>query len=221
MGDLILLSERVHDRSRPTDGATAFFFELGCPLSYLAAERVERLLGEIDWVPVLGLAETASSEPDIRRTAAQRMALAEEEAKRMRLPLLAPEQVAEDATPADNRKLSRAAMFAADCGDGARFALAAARLVFCGGFELDDPEVISEAAAAAGISEAGALAAADDERHDQSLDTTARGLTNRGVLTIPAIRVGTRWFQGLDAVGGAATYAAVRRSFGTPLRPAS
>src|SRR5689334_21165470 len=55
MGQLILLSDQFADRARP--GAQAhpvFFFDLACPFSYLAAERVERLLGEVSWVPVAG-----------------------------------------------------------------------------------------------------------------------------------------------------------------------
>src|SRR5579872_5792092 len=54
MGDLIHLSERLADRSRPSAELARFFFALDDPMSYLAAERVERALGPIDWVPVLG-----------------------------------------------------------------------------------------------------------------------------------------------------------------------
>ena len=28
-----------------------FFFDLACPFSYLGAERVERVLGEVEWIP--------------------------------------------------------------------------------------------------------------------------------------------------------------------------
>ena len=54
VGDIIFLSERMADRSRPSPDAARFFFALDCPLSYLTAERVERALGEVEWVPVLG-----------------------------------------------------------------------------------------------------------------------------------------------------------------------
>ncbi len=53
MGEFDDLSQVIEDRSQPARGPAAFFFALDCPLCYLAAERVERALGEIDWVPVL------------------------------------------------------------------------------------------------------------------------------------------------------------------------
>ena len=52
MGQLIVLAERLADRSRPGPGhPSAFFFDLNCPFSYLAAERVERILGDVEWIP--------------------------------------------------------------------------------------------------------------------------------------------------------------------------
>ena len=64
----------------------------------------------------------------------------------LRLPLVWPDRL-----PRRARGRSRAAAYAAEIGAGARFALAASRLAFCGGFDLDDPETLAEAAAAAGI----------------------------------------------------------------------
>src|SRR5205809_727471 len=62
MGDVIVLAERRRARERAGDpralGADArgraaiFFFDLASPLTYLAAERVERLLGTVRWRPV-------------------------------------------------------------------------------------------------------------------------------------------------------------------------
>ena len=53
MGDLIAFGERLEERSALGQASLrpAFYFDLGCPFSYLAAERVERLLGEAEWVP--------------------------------------------------------------------------------------------------------------------------------------------------------------------------
>src|SRR5689334_8182970 len=55
MGQLIYLDERRSERLRP-DVVTPplFFFDVSCPLSYLTAERIERKLGEVEWVPVDG-----------------------------------------------------------------------------------------------------------------------------------------------------------------------
>ncbi len=53
MGDLIYLDTRRKARFRPPEPVRAtFFFDLACPLSYLAAERIERTLGDVEWVPV-------------------------------------------------------------------------------------------------------------------------------------------------------------------------
>ena len=60
----------------------------------------------------------------------------------------------------------RAAAYAAEQGRGRDFVLAAGRLAFCGGFDLDDPEILAEAAAAAGIPLEDCFHAAGDQRRD-------------------------------------------------------
>jgi 2-hydroxychromene-2-carboxylate isomerase len=93
------------------------------------------------------------------------------------------------------------------------------RLRFCGGFDLDDPETLAEAAAAAGVPLAECLEAAGDAGRDRGLQATAEGLRGRGVRELPAIRTGRRWFEGERAV--AAAQAAVRepRAYEHPLAP--
>ena len=60
----------------------------------------------------------------------------------------------------------RAAAYAAEQGRGGEFVLAAGRLAFAGGFDLDDPEILAEAAAAAGIPLEDCLHAAGDFARD-------------------------------------------------------
>jgi 2-hydroxychromene-2-carboxylate isomerase len=60
----------------------------------------------------------------------------------------------------------RVATFAAERGAGAAFAIAAGRLAFCGGFDIEDRAIIADAAAAAGLDVDEALAAAVDARRD-------------------------------------------------------
>jgi 2-hydroxychromene-2-carboxylate isomerase len=192
MGELIVLAERLADRTRPrADARPAFFFDLGCPFSYLAAERVERLLGEVEWVPVSGLSPAPVDRDELRAAAEQRAA-------ELRLPLVWPERF-----PAAPRGASRAAVRATQLGFGAAFALAAARLQFCGGFDLDDPEVLAEAAAAAGLELEECLAAARDLRLDAPLDASARGLVERGLRRLPAVRVRGGFFAGEDGLSQA------------------
>ncbi len=202
MGDLIVLAERRADRSRPTGGLRpAFFFDLACPFSYLIAERVERVLGDIAWIPTAGaLFRTGArwSPPAAVRAHAETLAVAQ------RVPLVWP-----DNFPAETPAALRAAAHAAELGAGSRFALAASRLAFCGGFDLEDPEVLAEAAAAAGIGLKDCLRAAGDPRRDRDLRATGYGLRARGVRRLPAIRVGRDWFEGDGAL---AEVAALLRS---------
>ena len=52
MGVVIELKDQLADRSRARGGAgAAFFYDLACPFSYLVAERVERVMGEVEWIP--------------------------------------------------------------------------------------------------------------------------------------------------------------------------
>jgi 2-hydroxychromene-2-carboxylate isomerase len=189
MGTLIDLQERLADRSRPTRGARpAFFFDLACPYSYLAAERAERLLGDVEWIPAAG--RQLRSGPPLPDSDADRER-AEHVAALLRLPLVWPERF-----PSEVPRALRAASYAGEIGAGPQFALAAARLAFCGGFDLEDPEVLAEAAAAAGIPLGGCLEQAGDPAGDAQLRATGDGLRRRGVERLPAVRVGNRWFAG-------------------------
>jgi 2-hydroxychromene-2-carboxylate isomerase len=197
MGELIVLAERRADRSRlaatPRPG---FFFDLGCPFSYLVAERVERVLGDVTWIPTAGPLLRRDEQwacPATVRSHAETLAVAQ------RIPLVWP-----DNFPAETPAARRAAMHAAELGAGSQFALAASRLAFCGGFDLEDLEILAEAAAAAGIGLPDCLRAAGDLTLDRGLHTTARGLLAHGVQRLPAIRVGRIWFDGDDALAGAA-----------------
>ncbi|MGH2885579.1 MAG: hypothetical protein ACRDPA_23250, partial [Solirubrobacteraceae bacterium] len=88
MGVVIELKDQLADRSRPRGGSrAAFFYDLTCPFSYLVGERVERMLGEVEWIPApaVGLdggARWARFEAT--------MMLAEREARAVRLPLVWP-----------------------------------------------------------------------------------------------------------------------------------
>jgi 2-hydroxychromene-2-carboxylate isomerase len=104
---------------------------------------------------------------------------------------------------------------ATQLGCGAQFAIAAARLAFCGGFDLDDPEVLAEAAAASGFALEECLAAAADEALDVSLDATARGLLARGVGRLPAVCVGHGFFAGEAQLSQAAAVSRAAAGYGS------
>lgn len=212
MGQLIDLDERRADRSRLSDGRpAAFFFDLSCPLSYLTAERVERTLGDVEWVPVAAAAVGAGTEPTATELMRER---AQQRARTLRLPLVWP-----DRFPAGAPCALRAAAHACEVGAGSRFVLAACRLAFCGGFDLEDPETLAEAAAAAAVPLDDCLAAAGDPARDAPLRATAEGLRARGVTELPAIRVDKRWFQGEAGLVAACALLRSPSAYGRPLAP--
>src|SRR5919197_5365212 len=175
MGDLISLMDVRSRRPAPAsaeggrDGRrprVSFFFDLASPWPYLAAERAERLLPGSRWRPATGeVLLGARAAPDPREEA--RREAAERRAAELRLPLVWPE-----GWPAAGQGAMRVAALAAEQGHAAPFVLAAGRLAFCGGYDLDDPEVIAEAAAAAGPPPDDPPAAAAEGPRDGRLERT-------------------------------------------------
>ena len=85
MGDVIMLWERLRIDRSSGGSRSALFFDLGCPFSYLAAERVERTLGDVDWVPCSLPADRRQLTPDL-------IARAERQAFALQLPLVWPDR---------------------------------------------------------------------------------------------------------------------------------
>ena len=209
MGDLIRLDEHRRAKAGDKRGARAaasmraeFFFDLACPFSYLAAERVQRAFSHVTWKPActaaLARKDPAADHLDsevVRRAAVER-------AGQLRMPLQWPERFPQDVPAA-----MRAAAYAAERGRGAEFVLAAGRLAFCGGFDLDDPEILAEAAAAAGIGLAGCLKAAGDVTYDGVIEANAKRLLAAGADRLPALRVTRTLVWGESRVSGLAAFA--------------
>jgi 2-hydroxychromene-2-carboxylate isomerase len=210
MGDLIYLDARrkTHFEPRPDTGP-AFFFDLACPFSYLVAERIERTLGNAEWVSVSGGQRPRGAEADALRDRAERRA------HELRLPLVWP-----DRFPAEIPGALRAAAYAAELGAGARFVLAAFRLAFCGGFDLEDPEALAVAATTAGVPLDGCLEAAADPGQDEPLLIAADELRARGVSTVPAIEAGGQVFEGEAGLLAASSLVRGRVVSIGPLSPA-
>jgi 2-hydroxychromene-2-carboxylate isomerase len=212
MGEVIRLSERREARrarhaGRPGERSRAqFFFDLSCPFTYLAAERVERAFDDVVWTPASTNAlRRASLAGDTLATAAVRRR-AEERAASLRMPLVWPERFPEELSSA-----MRVAACAAESGRGAAFVLAASRLAFCGGFDLDDPEILAEAAAAAGVVLDDCLRAARAESRDGEIECAGRALLAAGADRLPALRVGRALYWGEERVGDAVTAARIAR----------
>ena len=164
MGELISLAERRAARAEahapPARPRVGFFFDLASPWTYLAAERVDRRFADVRWQPAIG--EALPGRPRRRSRSAR---AAEERADELQMPLVWPEP-----QPAAGRSAMRVAALAAEHGRAAEFVLAASRLAFCGGYDIDDPEILAEAAAAADLGLDDCLHAAGELRRDGPME---------------------------------------------------
>jgi len=189
------------ERRRPTPRSaavrSAFYFDLACPYTYLAAERAERLFSALAWVPAFSdaLGRSASTASDARAVVARRAAL-------LGLPLVWPL-----GPPVPVVGAMRVASLAAERGVGAAFVLAATRLVFCGGFNIEHPEILAEAAGAAGVDLGEMLHAAGDAGRDGAIEEAGRKLLAAGAERLPVLRVGRTLFCGEDRLSEAAAAA--------------
>src|SRR3954468_18200869 len=206
MGEVIRLEDR-RARRRPDAVAedvvrAEFLFDLGSPFTYLAAERVDRAFDAVTWTPACARTLRCRALPANDEEIDPIMELAEERAAALRLPLEWPER-----WPMQVPAAMRVAHYAAQEGRGAAFVLAATRLAFAGGFDLDDLEILTEAGAAAGLRLEGCLKAAREDRRDGAIEAAARRLLGSGADRLPALCVARGVFWGEDRVGDAAATA--------------
>jgi 2-hydroxychromene-2-carboxylate isomerase len=174
----------------------SFCFDLLSPWTYLAAERVERQFAGVRWCPVVpDVLAPEESDEGARRAVDLRAA-------ELRMPLVWPET-----WPSAGRSAMRVASLAAERGRAAPFVLAASRLAFCGGYDLDDPEALAEAAAAAGLGLEECLTAAGDLRRDGPLERAGLRLLAQGADELPVFVIGHVLFCGERRLGEAAAMA--------------
>jgi 2-hydroxychromene-2-carboxylate isomerase len=200
LGELISLAARRAARAGigtpPLRPRVSFYFDLLSPWTYLAAERVERQFVGVRWRPVVpDVLAPEESDEDARRVVELR-------AEQLRMPLVWP-----DTWPSAGRSAMRVASLAAERGRAAPFVLAASRLAFCGGYDLDDPEALAEAAAAAGLGLEESLKAAGDLRRDGPLERAGLRLLAQGADGLPVFVVGHVLFCGEGRLGEAVAMA--------------
>jgi 2-hydroxychromene-2-carboxylate isomerase len=190
MAEVIQLTQRRPGPSGqrtapPASGvaSTTLYFDLASPSTYLVAERLERRVGEALWRPA------ALPVPGPRGEA--HVAEVEQRARALRMPLVWPERY-----PSAVPTAMRVATWANEQGCGPAFAIAAGRLAFCGGFDLEDPDIVAEAAAAAGVDVDGALAAAREPRRDHQIKMAGRSVAHAGGTLLPALEHERRLYCG-------------------------
>ena len=176
----------------------AFYFDLSSPESWLAAERVLRVIPPpCEWIPVLMPFEggfRCAEEESIFRAEIEREAAARD-LQQVRWP---------EEFPFDSSFAQRAATFAKGGGKAVGFALAAYRQAFAGGRDLSDPQNVMIAAAAVEIHPRALLVGADTAGTRRRLDEATEQARDRGVRSVPAVWAGGEVFHGDDALERAA-----------------
>lgn len=179
-----------------------FYFDYACPWAYLGSSRVEsyfRDLGaEIDFRPVrlADLAEKTGRRglpPGDRKRAwyvSDLRAWAELAGAELSL-------AAGERRP-DTRLLLQAALVAGDRGAFRDFHYAAYRARWAEARPVDEPEVVRELLAGAGLEADAALEEARSEALAERLDAETRQAVERGVFGVPTLFVGERMFWGND-----------------------
>jgi len=186
-------------------GAT-FYFDLGSPYAYLAAERVETVLAApVRWQPILlgGLwkanGRSSWSMGDQRRRE-EGMAEIESRASRYGLPPISWPKP----WPSDYLFAMRVATFAHALGAGREFALAAFRQAFAGGSDLSISANVVDAAGAAGLDADEVTAANQDPAIKQALREATEAAHEHGVIGVPTVAIDGQLFWGDDRLEEAA-----------------
>ena len=185
-----------------------FYFDLGSPFAYLAAERLNTLLPDpVHWQPVLlgGLFRLTGRSSwalgDYRRRQAG-MADIERRALAYGLPPMR----WPDPWPADYLSAMRATTYAFSIGRGRDFAMQAYRDAFQHGSELSVADNVLRSAARAGLDADAVRAGASDPQIKQALRDATDAAYDRGVFGVPTIAIGDELFWGDDRLEDAAAH---------------
>jgi 2-hydroxychromene-2-carboxylate isomerase len=185
-----------------------FYFDVGSPYAYLAAERIRRVLTEpIRWQPVLlgglfkltGRSSWALGDYRRRQTG---MAEIERRARSYGLPPMR----WPDPWPSDYLAVMRATLYAFDSGVGQEFATAAFRAAFQRGRDLSIVAHVLDVARGVGLSADDVGAAIRDPEIKRTLRTVTEAAFERGVFGVPTVGIGDELFWGDDRLDDAAAH---------------
>jgi len=184
-----------------------FYFDLGSPYAYLAAERVSGLFSEAgleqpEWQPILlgGLFKRFGRDSWANGPGrAEGIAEVERRAAAYGLPPLAwPEP-----WPGNTLTAMRAATFAKQTGRTVSFALAGFRQAFAAGRDLSEADNVTIAAAACELHPNAVGKAVATEAVKRALVEATERAGDAGVRGVPSLLVGGEVFWGDDRLGDA------------------
>jgi 2-hydroxychromene-2-carboxylate isomerase len=181
-----------------------FYYDLGSPYAYLAAERLTRVLPEVPvWQPILlGGVWQESGGQSWAVTDARDEGMAEVERRAAEydlMPIRWPE-----GWPNNTLKAMRVAVWAQQIGRTVAFSLAAFRQAFAGGKDLSDVDYVLMAAAACELHPNAVLKAIETQSVKDRLREVTGAAYERGVRGVPTIAVGDELFWGDDRLEEAA-----------------
>jgi 2-hydroxychromene-2-carboxylate isomerase len=185
-----------------------FFYDLGSPYAYLAAERLNGLFAETpgeppEWRPILlgGLFKRFGRDSWARGPERdQGMREVERRAAAYGLPPISwPEPF-----PPNTLRAMRAATYAKEIGRAPSFSLAAFRQAFAAGRDLTEPDNVLLAAAAAEMHPRAVLSAIERDSVKRALREATELAGDLGVRGVPSLVVGERVFWGDDRLEEAA-----------------
>lgn len=182
-----------------------FYYDLGSPYAYLAAERIHRVLPVVPlWQPILlGGIWQESGGRSWAVTDARQAGMAEVERRAEEYELMPIRWPAE--WPTNTLKAMRAAVFAQQIGRAVAFSLAAFRQAFAGGRDLSDVDNVLIAAAACELHPNAVLKALETQSVKDKLREATKEAYERGVRGVPTIAVGDQLFWGDDRLEDAAS----------------
>jgi 2-hydroxychromene-2-carboxylate isomerase len=189
-----------------------FYFDLGSPYAYLAAERLHAVIpGAVRWQPLLlgglfKLNERSSWALGDHRRRQSGMAEIERRARGYGLPAIR----WPDPWPGDYLQAMRVATFAFAAGRGRQFTTAAFRDAFQRGSQLSVLARVLDAADRAGLDRRAAEAATADPQIKLALRDATETAHTRGVFGVPTVAVGAQLFWGDDRLEDAAAALPVR-----------
>jgi 2-hydroxychromene-2-carboxylate isomerase len=187
------------DRERPV-----FYYDLGSPYSYLAAERIHSVFDEPPvWRPILLGALFRLHRRDSWANGPEREAGMQEVERRAGEYGLPPVRWP-DPWPGNTLFAMRAATFATQIGKAVSFAQAAFRQAFAGGKDLTDPENVLIAAAACELHPNALVKAVETQSVKDALRTATDEAAARGVFGVPTVVVGDEAYWGDDRLEEAA-----------------
>jgi 2-hydroxychromene-2-carboxylate isomerase len=194
-----------------------FYFDLGSPYAWLAAERIHQVLPvPVSWQPILlgGIwQQTGGRSWATTQKRDEGMREVEMRAERYGLlPVKWP-----NTWPSNTLHAMRAAIFAQQAGRTVAFALAAFRQAFAGGKDLSDIDNVLIAAAACELHPKAVLKGIELQSIKDRLRAATQEAYDRGVRGVPSVVVGEQVFWGDDRLDDVAAALAAHRASSSSL----